>query len=73
MSDKKYGVLPPTRTVRTPDGVVATGVIPGYSMEEFEANLLRAGEALVATLTPEERAEYERRRAERKKRRRRGR
>jgi hypothetical protein len=55
----KYGVLPPLGTAFS-NGIRATYVKPGCSMEEWERNKDRALAELLASLTPEERAEYER-------------
>ena len=59
----KYGFLPPLGTVVC-NGIRATYVKPGCSMEEWERNKDKALAELLASLTPQERAEYERELAE---------
>ena len=56
----KYGIFPPLRTASGGPGTpVALYIQPGYSMDEWRANLPRALEELLATFSPEERAEIE--------------
>jgi hypothetical protein len=66
MTEKKYDILPPFRTVQR-GGKIGTGLIPGCTIEEWRANWPKALQELIDRMTPEERAEFEKNLSESKR------